>query len=89
METPDDRRVLYTTNKSVLHCFLYAALFRQNNTCVRGVTLQSSFIFLLLLLFAVNCWPSESGSSCDVNIEYELQEESLELNDVVISIPIP
>lgn len=38
---------------------------------------------------AVNCWPSESGSGCDVNIEYELQEESLELNDVVISIPVP
>lgn len=38
---------------------------------------------------AVNCWPSESGNSCDVNIEYELQEESLELNDVVISIPLP
>lgn len=38
---------------------------------------------------AVNCWPSESGSGCDVNIEYELQEDSLELNDVVISIPVP
>ncbi|MEQ2180892.1 Coatomer subunit delta [Goodea atripinnis] len=31
----------------------------------------------------------ESGSGCDVNIEYELQEENLELNDVVISIPVP
>lgn len=38
---------------------------------------------------SVNCWPSESGNSCDVNIEYELQEESLELNDVVITIPLP
>lgn len=37
----------------------------------------------------VNCWPSESGTGCDVNIEYELQEENLELNDVVISIPVP
>lgn len=37
----------------------------------------------------VNCWPSESGNSCDVNIEYELQEESLELNDVIITIPLP
>lgn len=37
----------------------------------------------------VNCWPSESGSSCDVNIEYELQEDNLELNDVVITIPLP
>lgn len=41
------------------------------------------------ILFIVNCWPSESGSSCDVNIEYELQEEGLELNDVVITIPVP
>lgn len=38
---------------------------------------------------SVNCWPSESGNSCDVNIEYELQEESLELNDVIITIPLP
>lgn len=37
----------------------------------------------------INCWPSESGNGCDVNIEYELQEESLELNDVVITIPVP
>ncbi|MCJ8748611.1 hypothetical protein PDJAM_G00166800 [Pangasius djambal] len=42
-----------------------------------------------LIPLTINCWPSESGSSCDVNIEYELQEESLELNDIVISIPIP
>lgn len=38
---------------------------------------------------SVNCWPSESGNSCDINIEYELQEESLELNDVIITIPLP
>ncbi|OCT72421.1 hypothetical protein XELAEV_18035401mg [Xenopus laevis] len=37
----------------------------------------------------INCWPSESGNGCDVNIEYELQEERLELNDVVITIPLP
>ncbi|XP_028664344.1 archain 1a [Erpetoichthys calabaricus] len=43
-----------------------------------------------LIPLTINCWPSESGSStCDVNIEYELQEENLELNDVVISIPVP
>ncbi|KAI8802419.1 hypothetical protein BJ742DRAFT_541575 [Cladochytrium replicatum] len=39
---------------------------------------------------AINCWPSPTGSgSCDVNIEYELQNASLELRDVVISIPYP
>uniref|UniRef100_U3FD34 Coatomer subunit delta n=1 Tax=Micrurus fulvius TaxID=8637 RepID=U3FD34_MICFL len=42
-----------------------------------------------LIPLTINCWPSESGSSCDVNIEYELQEDSLELNDVVIAIPLP
>ncbi len=40
-------------------------------------------------VLSVNCWPSESGSGCDVNIEYELQDEGLELNDVVITIPLP
>ncbi|OBS58499.1 hypothetical protein A6R68_10364 [Neotoma lepida] len=47
---------------------------------------------LQLILFpqtVVNCWPSESGNGCDVNIEYELQEDNLELNDVVITIPLP
>ncbi|KAJ3294296.1 Coatomer subunit delta [Borealophlyctis nickersoniae] len=39
---------------------------------------------------AINCWPSPSGNgSCDVNIEYELQSDRLELRDVVISIPYP
>ena len=47
------------------------------------------FSILALLLSSVNCWPSESGNGCDVNIEYELQEDNLELNDVVITIPLP
>ena len=41
---------------------------------------------------SINCWPSENGQGgCDVNIEYELEQsvEHLELEDVVISIPIP
>uniref|UniRef100_A0A6Q2WRQ6 Coatomer subunit delta n=1 Tax=Esox lucius TaxID=8010 RepID=A0A6Q2WRQ6_ESOLU len=42
-----------------------------------------------LIPLTINCWPSESATGCDVNIEYELQEESLELNDVVIAIPTP
>lgn len=38
----------------------------------------------------VNCWPSPSGEgSCDVTIEYELENKRLELKDVVISIPFP
>lgn len=45
-----------------------------------------SFYFILLI---VTCWPSPSGNGCDVNIEYELQNTSLELTDVVIMIPFP
>lgn len=46
-------------------------------------------IFLRFSSEPVNCWPSENDGQCDVNIEYELLQESLELNDVVISIPVP
>lgn len=39
---------------------------------------------------SINCWPSDNGQGgCDVNIEYVLEQEHLELNDVVIAIPIP
>lgn len=45
------------------------------------------FYFIYTL---VNCWPSPAGDgTCDVNIDYELQSETMELRDVVISIPIP
>ena len=38
----------------------------------------------------VNCWPNENGDgSVDVNIDYELQDKSLKLEDVVICIPLP
>lgn len=56
------------------------------NICSTMTVLLKSHLCVCL---TVNCWPSESGTGCDVNIEYELQEESLELNDVVISIPVP
>ena len=39
--------------------------------------------------FSVNCWPQENGSGgCDVNIEYTLEDEKLELEDVRIVIPL-
>lgn len=42
------------------------------------------------LPLTINCWPNETGSGqCDVNIEYELQAEDLELQDVSIEIPCP
>jgi len=38
----------------------------------------------------VTCWPNENASGgCDVNIDYELQDDRLELNDVVVAIPLP
>lgn len=37
----------------------------------------------------INCWPSETRNGCEVSIEYELQKTNLELNNVVIAIPIP
>lgn len=47
-------------------------------------------MFHVLILFQVNCWPSENGEGgCDVNIEYELEQKDLELNDVQINIPLP
>ncbi|XP_064651344.1 coatomer subunit delta-like [Lineus longissimus] len=42
-----------------------------------------------LMPLSINCWPTESGNGCDINIEYELEDEDLELNDVIISIPTP
>ena len=50
---------------------------------------QNLECLLELLYFAVNCWPNETSSGCDVNIEYDLEKEDMELNDVVISIPVP
>ena len=38
---------------------------------------------------SINCWPNETGSGCDVNIEYGLEQPQLELNDVIINIPLP
>ncbi|XP_046853319.1 coatomer subunit delta-like [Xenia sp. Carnegie-2017] len=42
-----------------------------------------------LMPLTINCWPSENDGQCDVNIEYELQLEEMELKDVTISIPLP
>ena len=40
-------------------------------------------------MLAVNCWPTANGTSSDVNIDFELQDQSLELHDVRIRIPLP
>ncbi|KRZ13005.1 Coatomer subunit delta [Trichinella zimbabwensis] len=41
------------------------------------------------LPFSLNCWPSESADGCEVNIEYTLEDENRQLEDVLITIPLP
>ncbi|KAH8119762.1 hypothetical protein DFH11DRAFT_5704 [Phellopilus nigrolimitatus] len=39
---------------------------------------------------SINCWPTPSNDgTCEVNIEYELENDKLALHDAVISIPLP
>ncbi|KAL0952161.1 hypothetical protein HGRIS_008777 [Hohenbuehelia grisea] len=39
---------------------------------------------------SINCWPSPSNDgTCEVSIEYELENENITLYDAVISIPLP
>ncbi|KAG8794266.1 hypothetical protein FRC12_025179 [Ceratobasidium sp. 428] len=39
---------------------------------------------------SINCWPSPAGDgTCEVNIEWELENKELDLQDVTISIPLP
>ncbi|KAI0687978.1 hypothetical protein BC835DRAFT_1374726 [Cytidiella melzeri] len=39
---------------------------------------------------SINCWPTPGNDgTCDVNIEYELENEGVILHDVLISIPLP
>ncbi|CAF1293730.1 unnamed protein product [Rotaria sordida] len=38
----------------------------------------------------INCWPNETpNGSCDVNVEYELQNRNFVLKDVQIMVPLP
>lgn len=42
------------------------------------------------LPLSINCWPSPSNDgTCEVSIEYELENDHITLYDVVISIPLP
>jgi len=42
-----------------------------------------------LIPININCWPTENkNGGCDVNIDYELQDDNLELINVVIVIPL-
>ena len=43
----------------------------------------------MLPLFTVNCWPQESGNgTCEVNIEYILENNEMQMDDVSIIIPV-
>jgi hypothetical protein len=47
-------------------------------------------VTFLTSIWKVNCWPTPSNDgTCDVNIEYELENENVSLYDLVISIPLP
>eukprot|EP01156_Anaeramoeba_ignava_P009693 Anaeramoba_ignava/a433_117.p1 GENE.a433_117~~a433_117.p1 ORF type:complete len:841 (-),score=274.77 a433_117:191-2617(-) len=37
----------------------------------------------------LNCWPTNSGDTTSVNVEYSLEQKSFELHDVVALIPVP
>ncbi|XP_005107188.1 coatomer subunit delta [Aplysia californica] len=39
-----------------------------------------------LMPLSINCWPNDNG---EVNIEYELEQDNMELEDVLINIPCP
>ena len=53
-----------------------------------GMSIRWYKVFTAVL--AITCWPNETGDgSCDVSVEYELQQEHLELADVSIRIPVP
>jgi len=39
---------------------------------------------------SINCWPTPGNDgTCEINIEYELENDALALHDVLISIPLP
>lgn len=38
---------------------------------------------------SINCWPSTDGGNSTINLEYELENTTLELHQLVISIPLP
>lgn len=51
---------------------------------------RHSLCEMLMRFRLVNCWPAPSNDgTCEVSIEYELENESVTLYDVVISIPLP
>jgi hypothetical protein len=55
---------------------------------------RSDFFFFFFWspvdLGVVNCWPTTNDDGgCDVNIEYEAENENVQLHNLVITIPLP
>jgi hypothetical protein len=68
----------------------YAGTDESNVPLSSSSSLSAGFTCHSDLLSLVNCWPSPSNDgTCEVSIEYELENESVILYDVVISIPLP
>ncbi|KAJ3315784.1 Coatomer subunit delta [Blyttiomyces sp. JEL0837] len=97
MQTPQDSLTQFTAHPNV-NKQLFPPVLALRDTSRPFPTNQAIGILKWRLLtkddslipLSINCWPSPSGSgSCDVNIEYELQVDHLELRDVSISIPYP
>ena len=68
---------------------------QKHNCSFKSIRLQMECLYFcsneILLCFTfslspVNCWPNENG---EVNIEYELEQDNMELEDVQINIPCP
>ena len=68
---------------------VYKPIFCKQNT----LSIFQSWVLKIPAIYenlAITCWPNETGDgTCDVSVEYELQQEHLELADVTIRIPIP
>ncbi|PPQ69658.1 hypothetical protein CVT26_001527 [Gymnopilus dilepis] len=62
----------------------------ESNVPLSRTRYADDFTFFFLLACLVNCWPTPSNDgTCEVSIEYELENEAVTLYDVVISIPLP
>lgn len=80
-----------------LHQSIGVLKWRYAGTDESNVPLSSMFFSFMAcavcihcMLPSVNCWPSPNNDgTCEVSIEYDLENENVSLYDVVISIPLP
>lgn len=68
----------------------YAGTDESNVPLSSKLTYHCLPFYLFIIFCIVNCWPSPSNDgTCEVSIEYELENENVSLYDLVISIPLP